>query len=471
MDPRQVAWVLESVGEASLGGEGNGVIGGVSTDSRTTREGDLFVALKGDRTDGHRHVAEALHHGASAALISSDLADLGGFGDRAVIRVPDTRVALGRIAARYRSELDVRIVAVTGSNGKTTTKDLTARVLEAAGTVVKAAHSYNNDIGLPLTLLSMGSTTRFGVVEMGTNHPGEIARLCRIAAPDVGIVTTVSEAHLEGLGGLAEVAEEKGALVEALPPHGMAFINWDNWLCQEMERRACCPVVRCGFDTSADLWGTMRKRRPSGIAFHLYAKVEIVVPFPGFHNASNALFAIGVGLHAGLPATTIRDRLAGAVLPDMRMAVSVVGGVTLINDAYNANPGSVEAAILELEATRTTGRRILVLGEMGELGERSADLHREAGRQAGDAGISAVWAIGPHAGDVEKGLSSVERWNGSFWAAADTAEALSGLPFDVETGDTVLVKGSRRMQMERVFDRIREMAARTGGRVKEAVGG
>jgi UDP-N-acetylmuramoyl-tripeptide--D-alanyl-D-alanine ligase len=215
----------------------------------------------------------------------------------------------------------------------------------------------------------------------------------------------------------------------------------------------------------------MRKRRPGGIAFHLFGKVEIIVPFPGFHNASNALFAIGVGLQSGIPILTIQERLAEAVLPDMRMAVSTVGGVTLINDAYNANPGSVEAAIHELAATRATGRRILVLGEMGELGERSAALHREAGRQAGHAGITAVWAIGPHAPDVELGLTSVERWNGSFWSCADTAEALSGRPFEPEPGDAVLVKGSRRMKLETVFDRIREEARRIGGRVTEAVGG
>ncbi len=462
MDPRSLSWVLEAVGEGSLDGDARVEVTGVRIDSREVREGDLFVAIAGDRTDGHRYVAEAFRRGARAAVVARDVPEADG---APLLRVPDTRRALGLIARAYRRECGATIVAITGSNGKTTTKEFTAHLLGAVGKVVKAAKSYNNDIGVPLTLLSMDAATKFCVVEMGTNHPGEIAALCRIAEPDIGVVTNVSRAHLEGFGDILAIAEEKGALIEALPAHGFGFVNDDDFHCREMERRARCPVARFGRTAGADVYGLAVRRLAGGIAFRLFVKAEVFLPVPGLHNVMNALAAIGVALRCGVPASAIVGRLRTVVLPEMRLATERIEGVTLINDAYNANPASVAAAIEELAETPAEGRRILVLGEMCELGEAGAACHEEAGRRAGLAGIGTVFAVGRYAAEVERGLCSVEHWNGAFFSAPSTEAALTGLPFDVEPGDTVLVKGSRRMALERLCERIRDEALRMPGRV------
>ncbi|MHC4859736.1 MAG: UDP-N-acetylmuramoyl-tripeptide--D-alanyl-D-alanine ligase [Planctomycetota bacterium] len=439
----------------------------MSTDSRSVREGDLFVALTGENHDGHEYVGAAFRRGAAAALIHRDIQNLGGFRDRAVIRVEDTRSALGDLARCHRRELDASIVAVTGSNGKTTVKDLAAHLLEPAGPVVKAQKSYNNDVGLPLTLLSMGKDTRVGVVEMGTNHPGEIAALCRIARPDVGVVTNVGEAHLEGFGGILGVAEEKGALVEALPGSGIAFVNYEDYHCREMERRASCPVVRFGFDPSADLWGLRRARRPGGLTFYLYGKMEIQLGVPGLHNAMNALASVGVALHFGVSPLQIQERLRTFTLPEMRLTTRRVNGVTVVNDAYNANPTSVAAAIEELRAAHAEGRRVLVIGDMHELGEFAGRLHRQVGRRAARAGIHVVWAVGEHAGEIEAGCRSVARWKGDFFRSASTRDAVAAVPVEPAPGDVVLVKGSRRMRLERIYDRLAAQSA--GERVPSGV--
>jgi UDP-N-acetylmuramoyl-tripeptide--D-alanyl-D-alanine ligase len=247
--------------------------------------------------------------------------------------------------------------------------------------------------------------------------------------------------------------------VESLPEDGMAFLNHEDFLCLEMARRARCPTVRFGFDTSADLWGVRRMRAPGGIAFHLYGKMEMYLPVPGLHNAMNALAAIGVALRCGVEPGTIQERLRTARLPEMRLSSTRVGGVTLINDAYNANPGSVDAAIAELAGTPCEGQKTLVIGDMFELGAYAEQLHRKVGSRAAAAGIHRVWAVGEHAEDVERGLYSVERWNGEFHLSPSTEVAEQEAPFELEPGDTVLVKGSRRMRMERLFELLRSLAA------------
>jgi len=465
MDPKPLKWVLDAVGGAAAAVDRGVEISGVSTDTREVRPGDLFVAIEGDRFDGHEFVGEAFLRGASAALISRNVARVAGFRDRSVVRVADTRQALGRLAAVYRRSLGTEIVAVTGSNGKTTTKDMIAHVLEASGSVVKARKSFNNDIGVPLTLLAMSESTKFGVVEIGTNAPGEIAALSRIAQPDCGVVTNVGKAHLEGLGGLAGVAEEKAALVEALPSTGLALLNHEDYYCREMSRLARCPSMKFAFDPSADLWGLRRRRHPDGVSFFLYGKMEMFVPIPGLHNAMNALAAIGVAMRYGVSPAMIRERLSTFSLPEMRLRRSEVSGVTIINDAYNANPSSVTAAIEELRALPVVGRRILILGDMHELGSMSERLHRQMGQSAARAGIHQVWAVGNQAEEVGRGLASVSRWRGDFHPSPSTEDALRNIPIQLSPGDAVLVKGSRRMKLEQVHDRIVSELSEESGNV------
>jgi UDP-N-acetylmuramoyl-tripeptide--D-alanyl-D-alanine ligase len=294
------------------------------------------------------------------------------------------------------------------------------------------------------------------VVEIGTNNPGEIAALCRIARPEIGVVTNVGEAHLAGLGGILDVAKEKGALVEALPASGMAFLNYEDFHCREMARRARCPVVRFGFDPSADLWGLKRRRVEGGISFYLYGKMEMRLLVHGLHNAMNSLAAIGVALRLGVAPEEIRQRLATFRLPDMRLTPRHVNGVVLVNDAYNANPASVGAAVEELRAIRVPGRKVIVLGDMRELGEHAPRLHRHVGRRAARAGFDVIWAVGKHAAEVARGALSVHRYEGELRTSADAEEALEAELPAVAPGDAVLVKGSRALRLERLHGRFEE---------------
>jgi len=239
----------------------------------------------------------------------------------------------------------------------------------------------------------------------------------------------------------------------------MAFLNFEDFHCREMARRAQCPVITFGSDPSADLWCLRRRRLPEGIAFHLYGKMEMRLPVFGLHNSMNALAAIGVALRLGVAPMTIRERMETFEAPDMRLNREVVGGVTLINDAYNANPVSVGAAIDELQSMPAEGRRILVLGDMFELGEYSARLHRRVGVRAARAGIETIWAIGKHADDVGRGAVSVGRWTGETYLSPSTREAMESIPVSPRPGDVVLVKGSRGMRLERLFARLAERSA------------
>jgi UDP-N-acetylmuramoyl-tripeptide--D-alanyl-D-alanine ligase len=247
----------------------------------------------------------------------------------------------------------------------------------------------------------------------------------------------------------------------------MAFVNYEDYHCREMERRASCPVVRFGFDPSADLWGLRRARHPGGISFYLYGKLEIRLPVAGLHNAINALAAVSVALHFGVKPDAIKERLETFELPAMRLTTHEVNGVTLVNDAYNANPASVAAAIEELRAAPAEGRRILVIGDMHELGEFSGRLHRQVGRRAARAGIHHIWAVGEYAGEIGKGCRSVPRWKGEFHLATTTDGALGAVPIEPGPGDVVLVKGSRRMRLERIWERLVEFSA--GDRVPSGV--
>jgi len=426
-------------------------VSGIAIDSRKAGRGDLFLALRGALHDGHEFLGEAFASGATAALV--DRADAGrahhGLGN-AVVVVDDVRLAIGRIAAAYRRSLDLKVIGVTGSNGKTTTKEMLRLIFGAQAAV--SPRSYNNDLGVPLTLLTANRNHRYCVVEMGSNAPGEIAALARIAQPDVGVVLNVGESHLQGLGDLDGVAEEKRALVRALGPDGCAILNWDDPRVRGMMTGTTCYTLTFGSWEEADLFATDIRARGRGLAFRALGRKRVALQTYGVHNVHNALAAAAAAMWCGVHACEAFERLESFRSIDMRMAVEDFGRIRMINDAYNANPRSVESAILEM-GVRGGGRRIAVLGDMLELGSRAEELHARIGRAVAASRIDVLWTVGPLSQETARaaraaGLREVH------WSK-DVPAALEEFPFSPKSGDVVLFKASRGVRIERVYDAVK----------------
>jgi UDP-N-acetylmuramoyl-tripeptide--D-alanyl-D-alanine ligase len=457
MEPLRFSDILRATGGEPAGPvQGDPVVPEITTDSRRIGRGALFVPIRGKKQDAHRFIPEAFLAGAGFALAARD-AEL----DRVpanVIRVADTTRALGDLARFHRTRFDVPVIGITGSCGKTTTKEMMRLVL--GPDVVASPASFNNEIGVPLTLLQMDRRTRAAVVEIGTNAPGEIAHLASIARPTVGVVTNVEEAHLERLGSLRGVMKEKSALLAALPADGAAVVNADNYWCREMIEGVRSFLVTYGTWEDADVYGTKARATADGVAFDLFDRMPFEVPALGLHNVHNALAAIAVGLWLGRDPVEVREALVGYRAPAMRMAREVVGDVVLINDAYNANPRSMEAAVVELGARPAAGRRIAVVGDMLELGEQRERCHRELGRKLANARIDAVWTVGESARLVAEEAVASGMDAARVFHHATVEAALAHPPLEPRPGDTWLFKASRGMALERLFAAVRE---RVGG--------
>jgi UDP-N-acetylmuramoyl-tripeptide--D-alanyl-D-alanine ligase len=428
----------------------------VTIDSREADAGSLFVALDGTKAKGIEFVADAMRRGAVAAIVPMDAPSLPEeFSDRTLIRVKYPRKALADLAAAHRRTLKCPVIGVTGSNGKSSTREMIAKVLEPLGPVVQSIRSFNNELGVPLTILRADESTAALVVEMGTNGRGEIANLCAIARPSVGVVTNVAPAHLEGLGSEDGVAIEKGALPRAIPGDGFVVLNAEDPRVAGMAGSTMGRVVTFGLGRmAADVWASDDRRTARGMEMWLYGKMPLFLPVPGRHNLSNAIAAVTVGLVHGIDPATIRIQLRGVRLPSLRMQRVTFRGVTLFLDCYNANPASLAAAVEDLATRPAQGRRILVVGDMLELGDRSAALHREAGRKIGSR-VDVLWCVGENsretmAGAIEAGLHP----ENAFWSAT-TEEAMAGSLVSPSRGDVVLVKGSRGMRLERLAETLR----------------
>jgi len=434
---------------------------GVSTDTRTLKEGDLFIALAGERHDGHDHLGEAARKGALGAVVSKDIrTDIAN-----VVRVGDTLTALGDLALSWRRRFPIPVVGVTGSNGKTTAKDLIAAVLSTRYRVLKTEGNFNNLIGLPLTVFRLSGDEDIAVLEMGMNRPGEIGRLAEIAEPTVGVITTVARAHLEGLGSLANVAKAKGELLDRLPPGGLAVLPSDNVYFDILKKRALRRGARvAGFGTGGDSdyrATSSRVEGLAGIAFEARwqgGRASFRMPVAGRHNVWNALAALAVGTHFQVPLVSIRMAMAKFRAGSQRMEiVNVGGGIEVINDCYNANPDSTIASLEFLkDLGRRPGRRrrIAVIGEMLELGKFTKATHREIGRRAAQARVTLLVAVGPHAGDMAAAARRAGLKASCAIAFPSVDEALPLVKSVLRKGDLVLVKGSRGMKMERITEHL-----------------
>jgi UDP-N-acetylmuramoyl-tripeptide--D-alanyl-D-alanine ligase len=413
------------------------VVSGVSTDTRSLKKGDLFVALTGPNFDGHDYVAQAIEKGAAVVMVARDL-------DCAVpqVIVADTRLALGNLAAGWRQSIKPVIVGLTGSNGKTTVKEMLSAILKVKGRVLATRGNLNNDIGMPLTVLGLRPEHDFAVIEMGANHHGEIRYLARIADPDIALITNAAPAHLEGFGDLDGVARGKGELFEELRSDALAIINHDDayfeyWRgCLEGQK-----TLSFGMNPGADVWGTYDEQ---DFVLH-YGKDEIAIRLllGGGHNRMNALAAAAAAIAAGIGLDQIRAGLE-SMQPVAGRLQSQEGrnGARIIDDTYNANPGSLQAAIDYL--AEIPGQRWLVMGNMAELGERGDELHQQAGEMAARAGLDRLYTLGALA------RHAAESFGPDALAFDDRQQMIAALQSEIRADVTVLVKGSRSMAMEEV---------------------
>jgi UDP-N-acetylmuramoyl-tripeptide--D-alanyl-D-alanine ligase len=444
-------------GTASTAGH---VFTGISTDSRSIAAGELFIALRGERFDGHQFVTDVLAHGATAAMVDAAWAATAPAGLPLLV-VADTRLALGALASHWRQQFDLPVIGITGSNGKTTVKEMCAAILreherrddlDEVEAVLATRGNLNNDIGLPQMLLRLHAGHRAAVFEMGMNHPGEIAYLTRLARPAVAVVNNAQRAHLLGLGSVDEVARAKGEIFLGLDDDGVAVINADDphaglWR-QLADGRT---VVTFGLAAGADVTASVSEL-PTGSAIALCSddcRVEFELPVPGLHNVRNALAATAACLAVGASLGTIAEALSRyRGVRGRLMRRPGRSAAQVIDDTYNANPDSMRAAIDVLAGQ--PGRRLLVIGDMGEIGPDGAALHEEVGAYARERGIDGLLALGPLAAGACRAFGRA----GHHFADSDSL--IDALRSQLDSQTTVLVKGSRFMRMERIVDAITE---------------
>ena len=429
----------------------------VCTDSRQVKAGDLFFALRGERFDGHDFLRTAAEKGAGAVIVErrSVPADWSGC---AMITVEDTRKALGRLAAQYRKDFVLPVVAVGGSNGKTTTKELVASVLKQERATLWSEASFNNDIGVPLTLLRLEKSHQAAVLEVGTNHPGELRPLVEMIQPNYGVITCVGREHLEFFNDVAGVAREEGWLAELLPAGGKLFVNGDDEWTRRAAERTRAQVVRVGVSAGCDWRARAARLDQRGVTFQVDGPAaalsgEYRIHLVGRHQVVNALFAIAIGMELGLGRAAVARGLAECRPSKMRLELGEFNGVRLLDDAYNANADSMAVALQTLRDFPCKGRRVAVLGDMAELGAHSESAHEEVGRRVAELGVGQLFAVGKMAPVMARaardaGLNRVFEF-------ADVETAAAAVKSFVKAGDVVLLKASRATRIERIAELLR----------------
>lgn len=448
MKPLSLAFIAHSVGVAVPKGEAELLVQRVITDSRQLQPGDLFVALRGEQADGHDFLPEAMRRGATAVLVTTPRSDVG----LPQLRVTDALHALAQLAAALRRERRTRVLALTGSNGKTTVKTLLAGILQGVGTTWATPGNRNNELGMPLAVIDQPEDADYAVYELGAGQPGDIAHLAAIALPQVALVNNVGPAHLERLGSLLGVAQTKGAIYAALPVDGVAVLNVDDPFCTWFEDRLPLdqPRLRFGLELPAEVGASDVRLLPGHSECVLRILTEqrpLRLPLAGRHNLMNALAAAAMAHAAGVGIDAIVDGLARASAVDGRQRrIDLADGMTLIDDSYNANPASLAAAIASLGGQ--SAPRILVLGDMRELGVQAEALHREAGALAHAAGIERLLCTGELCQAAAEGFGVGATHFSTQQALIDALRA------ELAPGCSVLIKGSRGSRMDRVVSAL-----------------
>ena len=478
-EPVPLSLVTDWLSAPLPSGAGSEMVLGVSTDTASLQAGDLFIALRGARFDAHDFLPEVREAGAVGAIVEAGHPMLSSpaLEGWPLIVCDDTRHALGTLGQAWRARYDLPVIAITGSNGKTTTKELVTHLCRmAAGdlAVLSTLGNFNNEVGLPLTLLRLGPQHRYAVIELGMSHPGEIAVLARMAQPTIAIVTNAQRAHLAGMGDLAGVAAEKGSLFDALPEGGAAIVNLDDphalsWIKRIQAGRRLFGTHVVGASDTADSLSPafvtesrtvtdgqeLRIETPEGV-------LEVLLPLSGLHNASNATQALAAGYAAGLKLPRMMQALPGfGGVAGRLQSKRGISGASIIDDTYNANPDSMRAAINVLTADAADKETVLVIGDMGEVGDEAAALHAEVGRYAAEHGVAALYAVG------SLSVSAVAAFGSHFPDRAyhfPSQEALIAVLRPVLSARTrVLVKGSRSARMENVVHALIEQSEHSQG--------
>lgn len=456
MEPRSLKYLAEACGGELRNGSPQRLATNICTDSRKAGPGDLFFALAGDRFDGHNFLPEVAKTGVIAVVAERKKIPANFF--TTVIAVDNTRQALGNLAARYRKDFDLPIIAVGGSNGKTTTKELLASVLRQKFKTLWSEASFNNDIGVPVTLLKLQSEHQVAVLEVGTNHPGELAPLLRLIQPEMGVITSIGREHMEFFRDLAGVAKEEGSMADILSKEGTLFVNGDSEWIEPVIRRSQAKVLRIGFGERNDVCARDVRFDEGGVTFLATTPRknlcgEYRIQLSGRHQVLNALLAISVAGELGLTRAEIQNGLLACEPAKMRLQIWTVNDVQILDDSYNANADSMLAALQTLADFPCRGRRIAVLGEMAELGEETSSAHSEVGARAAELKIDRLFAVGKSSQITSeaartKGLSDVAEY-------ADVESAGRALKIFLQPGDVVLLKASRSARIERVGEILR----------------
>lgn len=449
MNPMTIQDILSATGGTLLCGDPESTVSAVCTDTRDITPGALFIPLVGENFDAHLFIQDALKGGCAASLTAKPQEAVQG--EKPLIAVADTRKALGQLAGFYRRQFSIPLLAVTGSVGKTTVKELTAAVLSARYNVLKTAGNFNNEIGLPLTLFRLNSSHQAAVTEMGMSGFGEIDTLAGIAAPDIGIVTNIGLSHIEKLGTQENIYKAKAELFPHIRPGGTVILNGDDPILAAHRSELTHKTLSVGLQPGCDLTAQDIVTAPNSVAFTAVfgeERAQVMLRLPGKHNVINALLACAAGKCLGISLAEAAKALGTYVAVDQRMQLISCGEITIINDCYNAAPASVEAALQVLCAH--SGRKIAVLGDIKELGSYSADAHTKIGEQAVAFGINALFTLGENAALAAESA----RRNGleQTFSFQDITALTETLGRFIRPGDTVLVKASRAMHLERVTD-------------------
>lgn len=445
---------------------------GISTDTRTLNKGDLFFSLKGPRFNGDDFIKDALSKGANGIVCDGKRPLDKGL----MINVADTTKALGDLAKYYRKKMPAKIIAVTGSNGKTTTKDMIYHLLSKKFDVVKSKNSFNNFIGVPLTIFDINKCHKFGVVEMGTNAFGEIRRLSEIGSPDVAVITNIAETHFQGLKSVTGVQKAKAEILDNINDQGVLLINSDDEFALEIGKGFKGEFIDYGFNRNAKISASNIKRNGIGWSFIVNDKHKVNLPVPGYYNIFNCLAAYAVGHSLGFDFSDIDSAFDDFKLSPMRMdkeTITITGNgrnhlsngklsnnmsaeITVINDAYNANPSSMRAVIRDYGMSHTNGRKIFISGDMAELGDESERLHFDIGEEIGVSGIDVLWTVGEYANSVSDGAVGSGMSKDNILSFVNLQDLLNFAIITLKNNDTILIKGSRSMKLENVIDGIKQ---------------
>ncbi len=461
MEPLCVNEIVEATKGRLVNGDKSLSIKGISIDSRSIKKGDLFIAIKGERFDGHDFINDAVKNGASGIILSSLHSPLKTLSPAFIIKVSDTLKALQNLAGYYRGKFDVPIVGITGSNGKTTVKDMIHNMLFQNFNPAKTIGNYNNQVGLPLTVFRLSKDNRAGIFEVGISSYEEMENLGEIVCPDIAVITNINIAHMQYFRTVKNLVNAKAKLLEFVPKEGVAILNADDKYFSLLKDGAKCRVISFGIKNKADVMAEDIGLLPTSTKFLLNGAVKITLPISGIHNVYNALAAASVSLQFSEDLNLVRDGLGDFKPPEMRMQIIKTKNLTVINDAYNANPASTRAALEVLRnvnsnSNGTKHRKVFIFGNMFELGDCKVSEHKKIGKLVAESQIDIFITVGELAGlsavaAKESGLNE-----NKIFSFKNTEEVKEKLLSILQSNDTLLLKGSRAMRLENILETLKD---------------